>query len=212
MRKSRRQNWGNLVVGLILIAIGVIFLLDQFLERRLMDVIWPFFIVIPGLILFSVVFARGKGVTSGLAIPASILTVLGLLLFYQNITGHWESWAYAWSLIIPISLGIGLFIAGSKLDSDTQRSAGLSMIKVGVWIFVVGGVFFEMIVGISNLYYIKILWPSIIILLGMYLVLRQAGLLGSKKPESVQINGGPVPDEFTAEEHTQDDDEGASST
>lgn len=47
----------------------------------------------------------------GWLIPASIVAGIGGLLYWQNATGDWESWAYAWTLI-PGFVGIGLLLAG----------------------------------------------------------------------------------------------------
>ncbi len=55
-------------------------------------------------------FLGGKQV-SGLAIPGSIITGIGLLLLFQNLTSYWESWSYGWTLII-IFVGAGIYLAG----------------------------------------------------------------------------------------------------
>ena len=34
-----------------------------------------------------------------------VVTTVGLVLLYQNTTGRWESWAYAWALVGPAASG-----------------------------------------------------------------------------------------------------------
>ncbi len=43
----------------------------------------------------------------GWFIPAAIVGGVGGLLYYQNLTGDWASWAYAWTLI-PGFVAVGL--------------------------------------------------------------------------------------------------------
>jgi hypothetical protein len=43
----------------------------------------------------------------GWFIPAAIISGVGGLLYYQNSTGDWASWAYAWTLI-PGFVAVGL--------------------------------------------------------------------------------------------------------
>ena len=47
----------------------------------------------------------------GFAIAGTIVTTIGFLLLYQDSTGHWESWAYAWALL-TLAAGLGTLIYG----------------------------------------------------------------------------------------------------
>ena len=55
-------------------------------------------------------FAGGKQ-AAGFAIPGTIVSGVGLVLLFQNITQHWESMSYFWTLII-LFVGIGIYIMG----------------------------------------------------------------------------------------------------
>lgn len=180
MADKRNIKSGNLLIGISLIGFGVLFLLIELLRLDFWHYFWPFFVMLPGIIFFMVMLSGGRGV-SGFAVPASIVTAIGLLLFYQNLTNHWQSWAYAWSLIFPTSLGVGLYISGMRSGIEAQQKTGLGMIKVGLLIFVIGGVFFELIIGISDSMVGNILLPALIIFLGGYLILSQTGILKSSK-------------------------------
>lgn len=48
----------------------------------------------------------------GLAVAGGIVTMTGTILLIQNTTGLWASWAYAWALIFPTSIGLGLLVYG----------------------------------------------------------------------------------------------------
>ena len=70
---------------------------------------------------------------------------MGLVLFYQNVTGRFESWPYAWGLIVT-AVGIGLALAGRlqanpKLQHDGQRLA-----TIGLVLFVAFGALFELLI------------------------------------------------------------------
>ena len=76
------------------------------------DAGWPFFVIIPGVILMlsSLIPKPPGGV--GFAIAGSIVTTVGLVLLYQEQTAHWESWAYAWALVGPGAAGLGMWSTG----------------------------------------------------------------------------------------------------
>lgn len=100
---------GQIALAIGLIGLGILFLVGQLLGISLIGWLWPFFVITPG-VLFFVVMALGGKDASGFAIPGSIITTVGLILFYQNLTGHWASWAYAWALIFPTAVGAGMMI------------------------------------------------------------------------------------------------------
>ena len=135
------------------------------------------------LLFFVGMFAGGRSV-SGLAIPGSIITTIGLMLFYQNITGHWESWAYGWTVIL-MSVGLGIFIMGIYGQNEGQRSAGLRVLRLGLIMFVIFGAFFELIFTSGMSFGLRsIIFPAGLILLGLYLVLSRSGLLPGRSEES----------------------------
>jgi hypothetical protein len=86
--------------------------------------------------MFFVVMAAGGKSVSGLAIPGSIITTIGLMLFLQNLTGHWESWAYGWTVIL-MSVGAGIFIMGALGGQEAQRRSGIQLLKLGGLLFVI---------------------------------------------------------------------------
>ncbi len=177
---STQRNIGALIGGSVLIAIGILSLFGQiFTSFNFWSFIWPFFIIGVGAMFYVGMFAGGKSV-SGLAIPATIITTIGLILFYQNITGHWESWSYAWTVII-LAVGLGIYIMGTFGGDEGQQSSGKNLMKVGAILFIVFGGFFEMIFSIGSRSVLRqSIFPILLILLGLYLVYSR---LTKKDPE-----------------------------
>src|SRR2546421_1524409 len=95
-------------VGLLLVLAGAILLLAEFVHIDLGHYGWPLFVIVPGIALLVVSVTSRGFVGEGLAIFGSILTITGLILLYQNSTDHFNSWAYAWALVFPGAVGIGM--------------------------------------------------------------------------------------------------------
>lgn len=170
---STQRNTGALIGGSVLIAIGILSLFGQiFTSFNFWSFIWPFFVIGIGAMFYIGMFAGGKSV-SGLAIPATIITTIGLILFYQNITGHWETWSYAWTVII-LAVGLGIYIMGSFGEDEGQRTAGKGLMKVGAILFIVFGGFFEMIFSAGSRFGLRqLIFPVGLILLGLYLIVTR---------------------------------------
>ena len=180
---SNQRNTGSLVGGSLLIIFGVLAMLGKIFQNiDIWGILWPFIIIGVGLLFFVGMFAGGKSV-SGLAIPGTIIMSIGLILFYQNLTKHWESWSYAWTVIV-MAVGVGIFIMGLYGQNKTQRSAGLSVLRIGFVMFVIFGAFFELIFTSGMPVSLRsIIFPSGLILLGLYLVLTRSGILKKGKNE-----------------------------
>ena len=43
----------------------------------------------------------------------SAVTMVGTILLFQNTFDYFQSWAYAWALVFPTSVGVGQLIYGS---------------------------------------------------------------------------------------------------
>jgi len=163
------SNATNLAAGVSLVVVGILLLVGRILGISLGRFLWPFYIIVPGVLLF--VFALTTGDSGeGLAIAGSIVTMVGLVLLYQNTTGHWQSWAYAWALVAPTSIGLGQMVYGSLKGREHVVKSGLGLARVGGIIFVVAALFFELVIGISG--FGSIGWPVLLIGAGVLLLLR----------------------------------------
>ena len=183
--QTNRSNAGALVGGALLIAFGLLALAGQVFRSVDWGFLWPFTVIGFGALFFVAMFAGGKQ-ASAFAIPGSIVGGIGLVLLFQNITGHWESMSYFWTLII-LFVGVGIYIMGLYGADLKQKQSGLRVMKVGFILFIIFGAFFEMIFSSYN----NLVFPVLLILLGAYLMLSRSGLFRSKKTDE-SINT-PIP-------------------
>jgi len=171
MENSR--NPGALIGGAVLLGIGILSLFGElFSNSNFWGTFWPFIIIGVGVMFYVGMFAGGKSV-SGLAIPGTIITGVGLLLFYQNLANHWESWAYAWTVIL-FSVGLGIYIMGWYGEDEGQQNSGKGVMRVGIIMFVIFGGFFELIFTAGRAFNLRgAFFPAALILLGIYIIYNQ---------------------------------------
>ena len=162
----------SLALGIVLVVVGVFFLVMRIYDIDLSTYGWPLYVIIPGLTLLVVGFVS---LGSGAIIPGGILTMTGLVLAYQNSTGDWASWSYAWALVMPGGVGLGIFLAGLRNRDPKQLRQGRSLIFWSVLIFMIGFVFFESILGVSGVDYGivgRAALPALLIVIGVMLLVR----------------------------------------
>ncbi|HZW05027.1 MAG TPA: DUF5668 domain-containing protein [Anaerolineaceae bacterium] len=159
------QRKSAVIPGIILILIGLAFLAIE-LVPGLADQVdlsfsWPMIIIGIGVIMLVLAFSLNE---PGLVIPATITGGIGSLLFYQNTTGDWGSWAYAWALI-PGFVGIGLVLyslwEGKRGD---ELQTGIVMTLISGLAFLLFGSFLGPFDEIGQF------WPVLLVLLGVYLL------------------------------------------
>jgi len=174
---TQRSNAGALVGGALLIGFGVLAFIAQFFsDLHLWAYLWPLAVLACGSLFFIAMFAGGKSV-AGLAIPGSIISVSGLMLLAQNLTGRWSTWSYGWTITLA-SVGLGIFIMGLYQGDEHNRRSGLKVMQIAAVMFVIFGAFFEMLFSHNNLFGSQYTFPVLLILLGVYLVLARTGLFG----------------------------------
>lgn len=146
------ERRSSLVLGAILIVIGAVFLLARQLDLGL-DVGrtgWALFVIAPGVVLFIASLAVGGRAGSGLAVAGSIVTVTGVILAVQNATGLWSTWAYAWTLVAPGGVGLGLLVYGVLTRQRDLAMSGAWTLLVGLVLFLLFAFFFETVIGLSG--------------------------------------------------------------
>jgi hypothetical protein len=164
----------SLVLGGALILVGIALLVAQLVGVDLGRVGWPFFIIVPGVVVLILGLWLGGSAGEGASVLGSMITTVGLILLYQNSTGHWATWAYAWALVAPTSIGVGQFLFGTVHGQGKLVRSGLDTMLAGVGIFVVLGLFFELVIGLSgfNVRGGDIILPAVLIGLGLLLLIR----------------------------------------
>jgi hypothetical protein len=161
------QRRSSLAFGLVLVLLGVWFLVVQFIpglqDWFRLEMTWPLIIV--GVAVLMLVFGILAGIPV-LVMPASIVGGIGGLLYWQNATGNWESWAYAWTLI-PGFVGVGTILMG-LWGQETRRSitGGVWLIAISLVLFAVFGSF----LGGPNLF--GPYWPVLLIAFGVLLLIQ----------------------------------------
>lgn len=176
--QTNRSNVGALIGGAVMIAFGLLALAGQAFRNVNWGFLWPFIVIAIGALFFVAMYAGGKQ-TAAFAIPGSIVGGIGLVLLFQNITHHWESMSYFWTLII-VFVGTGIYIMGWYSGDEGQKQSGMRVIKIGAILFIIFGAFFEMIFSSLN----NMIFPILLILLGAYLILGRSGLFSGKKDDS----------------------------
>lgn len=181
--QTNRSNVGALIGGALLIGFGLLSLVSRVFQGLNWGFLWPFLIIGLGALFFIAMFAIGKS-GAAFAVPGSIVGGVGLVLLFQNITRHWESMSYFWTLIFMF-VGLGIYLMGWYGEDAGQKKSGVGLMKAGFILFIIFGAFFEMIFSSFS----SVLFPILLILLGGYLVLARSGLF--KRHESSTDN--PVP-------------------
>ncbi len=170
----RRDERGpsTMAIGLVLVLVGAALLAGQVLGIRIEDIGWPFFVIAVGavLLLVGLIVMDEQGVV----IAGTITTTVGLVLLFQDQTGRWESWAYAWALVGPAASGLGLALWGVRSGNGADVRNGTWGMLGGLGLFAVGFLFFEGVVGISGERLALPGWllPAVIIGVGVVLLLR----------------------------------------
>jgi hypothetical protein len=163
-------------VGTLLIVLGVFFLVTRIVPNFTAALSWPWIVVGVGA---AFMIAALVSWTPGLAVPACIIGGIGAILLWQNTTGLWGTWSFAWALI-PGFVGVGILLSevmeGRPLKGLVD---GGTPIVVSAVLFLAFGSFLGARMGLFPR--IGNWWAVGIILVGVLVVLRP--LLGRHKKE-----------------------------
>lgn len=139
------------IFGILLVGTGLAWALLQFTEFRMWGIaeqFWPLFIIVPGLAIL--LFANTVEAGNWSSAFGAVVLATGLLLAYQSVFDHYQSWAYAWALVTPGALGLGLLIHAKRFGVQSQASLAIKLMSTGAALFIVGVVFFEVLINISG--------------------------------------------------------------
>jgi hypothetical protein len=159
-----------IAVGTILILLGILFLVTRFAPSLFDAFSWPVIIIVVGAIFLLVALLTW---TPGLAVPACIIGGIGALLYWQNATGAWWTWSYAWTLI-PGFVGVGVAV-NELLEGRPLRALveGGWPILISLLLFFLFGSFF------GALPWRGPWWAIVLIAIGVLVILRP--LVGKKR-------------------------------
>lgn len=163
-----RQNRSTLILGVLLILIGIWLVVSRqvpALQQWLnVEFTWPMLTIGAGILIFVIGLLVGA---PGMAVPASIVTGIGCILYWQNANNDFGAWSYMWTLI-PGFVGVGLILTG-LLGENTRRnlSSGLNLIVISVVLFLIFGTIF------GGLAILGPYGPAILLIaLGVYILVR----------------------------------------
>lgn len=160
----------QLALGLFLILIAAFLAALRFyppLHALIPPFEWPMWVVIAGGVILLIGLLVGA---PGMAVPACIVAGIGGILYYQNATGDWASWAYIWSLI-PGFVGVGTILAGLFGQNFRQSVRhGLNLVVISVILFLIFGSVFGRLAVLGP--YRDYLLAALFFLLGLWLIVR----------------------------------------
>lgn len=147
------------VYGLLLIALGIVVLLNRTLLIAVgWRMLWPLFLVIPGLIFEYAYFKTRQN--PGLLVPGGVLLTLGSIFMLSGLLGY-GILAKLWPLFI-MAPAVGLF----QLYWFDEKDRALFWVSFGL--FAGAGV---MLVFTLMPFFVKFIIPGVLILGGINLVL-----------------------------------------
>jgi hypothetical protein len=156
--------------GTIFILLGVFFLVTRFVPGLFNSFSWPFIIIGVGAIFLVVALVTW---TPGFAVPACIIGGIGALLYWQNLTGEWWTWSYAWALI-PGFVGVGVAV------NELMEGRPLRALVEGGWPILVSLLLFFLFASFFGaLPWRGPWWAVVLIAIGVLVILRP--LVGKRK-------------------------------
>jgi hypothetical protein len=164
---QRSQSWPAYGV----IAIGVSLLVSQIFGFELIDVLWPGFVLAPGLLLLWPAYKATPERPSRvgfLAVPGAMFLTVGTLLFIMNLSNYFEAWAYSWPLVFA-SVAWGLMYMRRFEPTHKVHHTGYNFMRLMVLLAMGLVVFFEVIVFGS----VNPLLPLGVIGLGVYMLVKE---------------------------------------
>lgn len=166
---------GPILLGAGLLILGVVLLAGELLGFHFWSIMWPFIFIVPGGILFISSLTSADGHGEGLAILGSMMMMLGAIFLFQYIFDMWASWVYVWALLAPTSIGIAQVVYGKQKSRNSLVKNGKNLIEVGLTMFIVFFIFFELMLNISGKNLIPFglpAFPVALIALGIFIILR----------------------------------------
>ncbi|GAB4513835.1 MAG: hypothetical protein OHK0046_15050 [Anaerolineae bacterium] len=174
------EQTDNRQLGAIaLIGLGIFFLANQVFNFNIFGLLWPFFVILPGVPFLYYALNGGKE-HSGLIFPGLIISGTGVILLLQAITGHWESWAYIWTLY-PAMVGYGLQFHGEREGDHVEVRTGKEMMRWSLVALAGFAFFFEFLIfgGLSG-----ILLPLVLLAAGLYLLKNQITFTSHRRDDA----------------------------
>jgi hypothetical protein len=177
---SRPAVSGGVALGLILVVIGLLLFAGQAFDVSIGRLGWPFIVVAIGIVVLVLGLANRE---QGMVVGGTVATTVGLVLAYQNATGAWATWAYAWALVGPAASGLGMALWGARAGDGQAIRNGTWSFLGGMALFAVGFLFFEGVIGLSGERLPLADWVLPVLIIAVGVVLLGRGLLSRGESE-----------------------------
>jgi hypothetical protein len=150
--QDTRRWWqgGETALGGLLVLLGIVVLLDQAVGLELGAVGWPFFVIVPGLAVLGLGLAAAGRPGVVLASAGGVITMAGLVLLVQHTTDRFDTWAYAWPLVVLAGAGVGRWLVGVVRGRAELAASGGWLMAAGLVAFLALAVFFEVVIGFGD--------------------------------------------------------------
>jgi hypothetical protein len=169
-------------LGVALLVIGGLLFAGQLFGIGVDDLGWPAIVIGIGVVIGVLgLFVNRE---QGMVIGGTVVTTVGLVLLYQDQTGRWETWAYAWALVGPAASGLGMLLWGVRQADPTEIRNGTWALLTGLGIFVVGFLFFEGVIGIGGEPLGLPEWLLPVVIIGIGVVILARAIFERRSPES----------------------------
>lgn len=175
MEEKKRTSWSPFAsAGVILIVIGILLLVLQhvhltisWLPATWKDFPWQLRMIFGGLVVFVIGLVLPGDAGQGLAGFGFVVAAVGALLWYQETTNTWSSWAYAWALVFPAAGGLAGIIHGTLHANWRHVRDSAGSLFFGLIAFVILGFVFERWLGFTGFGFGQLApWIPGIVLLG----------------------------------------------
>jgi hypothetical protein len=182
----------RIILALTLIGAGIVLLALRFFGD-LADSLWPFFIIVPGILLLALGAGAGWG-SRAIVVAGAIVAGVGIILLVQQMTDYFQSWAYAWSLL-PAFAGAGLLVYGYREGDETAMANARLLMAWGGIGFVVLGVLFEALIFHESALAGGIVLPLLLIAGGAVMLVMRAGNRSGERNANGARPAAPPPDQ-----------------
>lgn len=174
------RNRTTLALGILLTLVGIYFVLVNvvpgFADLINITFSWPVIVILVGLglLLLGLLVSAPE-----MAVPAFIVAGIGGILYYQNMSYNWGSWAYLWTLI-PAFSGLGT-LAAWLLGAREKYSVSSALDTIGnsLVLFVIFGAFFGAFKNLGPY------WPVLLIVAGVLIGVR--ALIKERNKNTVEV-------------------------
>lgn len=156
------------MMSILLIGGGALILVLNMVLGQVLNISLPlvFLMISAAFFILAFALARSYAWAIFLYIPGALMAAFGMVFLINVITNDWQSWAYAWLLLVA-GLGLGVVLAAREREWRHEvMIAGVGLLGGGITFFalfgaIAGGVFIQvmapilLVLGGLALYWLK---------------------------------------------------------